>query len=89
MAQPWTERFSQADIAPAGIMTAWFNDLRLSDSDVKKLQERALQALLSPGASGRCVHDRQHNERWHDDRRRTAEDPEDPGDDEPPMRAWS
>lgn len=36
MAQPWTERFYRADIAPAGIMTAWFNDLELSDSDVKK-----------------------------------------------------
>ncbi|MEA2181965.1 MAG: hypothetical protein QOK16_1076 [Solirubrobacteraceae bacterium] len=35
MAQPWTQRFSHADAAPS-IMVAWFNDLRLSDSDVKK-----------------------------------------------------
>jgi len=39
MAQSWTERFSQPDVAPAGIMTAWFNDLRLSDSDVKKARK--------------------------------------------------
>jgi hypothetical protein len=51
MAQPWTERFSQADIAPAGIMTAWFNDLRLSDSDVKK----APGARAAGAAEPRCV----------------------------------
>jgi len=38
MAQPWTQRFSHADAAPS-IMVAWFNDLRLSDSDVKKARK--------------------------------------------------
>jgi len=36
MVQPWTERFAHVDVAPAGTMTAWFNDLRLSDDDVRK-----------------------------------------------------
>jgi uncharacterized membrane protein HdeD (DUF308 family) len=36
MAMPWTERSSHVDISPAGIMTAWFNDLHLSDTDIRK-----------------------------------------------------
>jgi uncharacterized membrane protein HdeD (DUF308 family) len=36
MAMPWTERSSHVDVAPAGIMTAWFNDLHLSDTDIRK-----------------------------------------------------
>ncbi len=55
MAQPWTERFAQVDVAPAGIMTAWFNDLRLSDDDVRKarrwLMVSAILALLGGAAA--------------------------------------
>jgi uncharacterized membrane protein HdeD (DUF308 family) len=47
MAQPWTQRFTHADAAPS-IMVAWFNDLRLSDSDVKK----ARRWLLITGILG-------------------------------------
>jgi len=37
MALPWTERFpSHADVAPAGVMAAWFRDLSLSDDDIRK-----------------------------------------------------
>lgn len=55
MAQPWTERFAHVDAAPAGIMTAWFNDLRLSDDDVRKarrwLMVTAILALLGGAAA--------------------------------------
>ena len=55
MAQPWTERFAQVDVAPAGIMTAWFNDLRLSDDDVRKarrwLMVSAILALIGGAAA--------------------------------------
>jgi uncharacterized membrane protein HdeD (DUF308 family) len=55
MAQPWTERVAQVDVAPAGIMTAWFNDLRLSDDDVRKarrwLMVSAILALLGGAAA--------------------------------------
>lgn len=50
MAQPWTERSTHVDVAPAGIMAAWFADLRLSDDDVRKarkwLMVTAVLALL-------------------------------------------
>jgi uncharacterized membrane protein HdeD (DUF308 family) len=50
MAQPSTERFAHVDVAPAGIMTAWFNDLRLSNDDVRKARRwlvvTAILALL-------------------------------------------
>ena len=50
MAQLWTERFAHVDVTPAGIMTAWFNDLRLSDDDVRKARRwlivSAILALL-------------------------------------------
>jgi len=37
MALPWTERSpSHADVAPAGVMAAWFRDLSLSDDDIRK-----------------------------------------------------
>jgi uncharacterized membrane protein HdeD (DUF308 family) len=36
MAQPWTERFSHVDPAPAPAMTAWFDELRMSGSDLTK-----------------------------------------------------
>lgn len=55
MAQPRTERSSHVDVAPAGIMTAWFNDLRLSDDDVRKarrwLMVTAILALLGGAAA--------------------------------------
>ena len=55
MAQPRTERFSHLDVAPAGIMTAWFDDLRLSDDDVRKarrwLMVTAILALLGGAAA--------------------------------------
>jgi uncharacterized membrane protein HdeD (DUF308 family) len=55
MAQPWTERFAHVDVAPAGIMTAWFNDLRVSDDDVRKarrwLMVTAILALLGGAAA--------------------------------------
>jgi uncharacterized membrane protein HdeD (DUF308 family) len=55
MAQPWTERFAHVDVAPAGIMTAWFNDLRLSDDDVRKARRwlvvTAILALLGGAAA--------------------------------------
>jgi uncharacterized membrane protein HdeD (DUF308 family) len=55
MAQPWTERSAQVDDAPAGIMTAWFNDLRMSDDDVRKarrwLMVSAILALLGGAAA--------------------------------------
>ena len=55
MAQPRTERFAHVDIAPAGIMTAWFNDLRLSDDDVRKarrwLMVGAILALIGGAAA--------------------------------------
>ena len=55
MAQPWTERFAHVDVAPAGIMTAWFNDLRLSDADVRKarrwLMVSAILALIGGAAA--------------------------------------
>ncbi len=55
MAQPWTERFAHVAVAPAGIMTAWFNDLRLSDDDVRKarrwLMVTAILALLGGAAA--------------------------------------
>jgi uncharacterized membrane protein HdeD (DUF308 family) len=55
MAQPWTERFAHVDVAPADIMTAWFNDLRLSDADVRKarrwLMVTAILALLGGAAA--------------------------------------
>jgi uncharacterized membrane protein HdeD (DUF308 family) len=55
MAQPRTERFAHVDVAPAGIMTAWFNDLRLSDDDVRKarrwLMVTAILALLGGTAA--------------------------------------
>ncbi len=55
MAQPWTERFAQVDVAPAGIMTAWFNDLHLSDDDVRKarrwLMVSAILALIGGAAA--------------------------------------
>lgn len=55
MAQPRTERFAHVDVAPAGMMTAWFNDLRLSDDDVRKarrwLTVTAVLALLGGAAA--------------------------------------
>lgn len=55
MAQPRTERFAHVDVAPAGIGTAWFNDLRLSDDDVRKtrrwLMVTAILALLGGAAA--------------------------------------
>ncbi|MDX6720244.1 MAG: hypothetical protein QOJ63_2498 [Solirubrobacteraceae bacterium] len=55
MPQPRTERFAHVDVAPAGIMTAWFNDLRLSDDDVRKarrwLMVTAILALLVGAAA--------------------------------------
>jgi len=55
MAQPRTERLAHVDVAPAGIMTAWFNDLRLSDDDVRKarrwLMVSAILALLGGAAA--------------------------------------
>ena len=55
MAQPWTERFAHVDVVPAGIMTAWFNDLRLSDDDVRKARRwlvvTAILALLGGAAA--------------------------------------
>jgi uncharacterized membrane protein HdeD (DUF308 family) len=55
MAQPRTERFAHVDVAPAGIMTAWFNDLRLSDDDVRNarrwLMVTAILALLGGAAA--------------------------------------
>jgi uncharacterized membrane protein HdeD (DUF308 family) len=36
MAQPWTERLTQSDRAPAGAISAWYQELRLSDSDLRK-----------------------------------------------------
>ena len=55
MAQPWTERSAHVDVAPAGIMTAWFNDLRLSDDDVRKARRwlvvTAILALLGGAAA--------------------------------------
>ncbi len=55
MAQPWTERFAHIDVAPAGIMTAWFNDLRLSDDDIRKARRwlvvTAILALLGGAAA--------------------------------------
>jgi uncharacterized membrane protein HdeD (DUF308 family) len=55
MAQPSTERFAHVDVAPAGIMTAWFNDLRLSNDDVRKARRwlvvTAILALLGGAAA--------------------------------------
>jgi uncharacterized membrane protein HdeD (DUF308 family) len=55
MAQPWTERFAHVDVAPVGVKTAWFNDLRLSDDDVRKarrwLMVTAILALLGGAAA--------------------------------------
>jgi uncharacterized membrane protein HdeD (DUF308 family) len=55
MAQPRIERLAHIDVAPAGIMTAWFNDLRLSDDDVRKarrwLMVTAILALLGGAAA--------------------------------------
>jgi uncharacterized membrane protein HdeD (DUF308 family) len=55
MAQLWTERFAHVDVTPAGIKTAWFNDLRLSDDDVRKarrwLMVTAILALLGGAAA--------------------------------------
>jgi uncharacterized membrane protein HdeD (DUF308 family) len=55
MAQSRTERFAHVDVAPAGIMTAWFNDLRLSDDDVRKarrwLMVTAILALIGGAAA--------------------------------------
>ncbi len=55
MAQPWTERLAHVDVAPASIMTAWFNDLRLSDDDVRKarrwLMVTAILALIGGTAA--------------------------------------
>jgi uncharacterized membrane protein HdeD (DUF308 family) len=55
MPQPRTERFAHVEVAPAGIMTAWFNDLRLSDDDVRKarrwLMVTAILALIGGAAA--------------------------------------
>jgi uncharacterized membrane protein HdeD (DUF308 family) len=55
IAQPKTERFAHVDVAPAGIKTAWFNDLRISDDDVRKahrwLMVTAILALLGGAAA--------------------------------------
>jgi uncharacterized membrane protein HdeD (DUF308 family) len=55
MAPPRTERFAHVDVAPAGITTAWFNELRLSDDDVRKARRwlivTAILALLGGAAA--------------------------------------
>ena len=55
MAQPRIEPLAHVDVAPAGITTAWFNDLRLSDDDVRKarrwLMVTAILALLGGAAA--------------------------------------
>jgi uncharacterized membrane protein HdeD (DUF308 family) len=55
MAQPRIEPLAHVDVAPAGITTAWFNDLRLSDDDVRKarrwLTVTAILALLGGAAA--------------------------------------
>ena len=55
MAQFRTERFAPVDVAPAGVMTAWFDDLRLSGDDVRKarrwLMVTALLALIGGAAA--------------------------------------
>jgi uncharacterized membrane protein HdeD (DUF308 family) len=55
MAQTWTERFAHVDVAPADTATAWFHDLRISDSDVRRTRTwlivTAILALLGGAAA--------------------------------------
>jgi uncharacterized membrane protein HdeD (DUF308 family) len=39
MSQPWTERFVAADVAPAAIITSWFDDLRVTDGELKQARK--------------------------------------------------
>ena len=39
MSQPWTERFVTADVAPAAIITSWFDDLLVTDGELKQARE--------------------------------------------------
>jgi uncharacterized membrane protein HdeD (DUF308 family) len=39
MSQPWTERLVAADVAPAAIITSWFDDLRVTDGELKQARK--------------------------------------------------
>jgi uncharacterized membrane protein HdeD (DUF308 family) len=39
MSQPWTERFAAADVAPAAMITSWFDDLRVTDGELKRARK--------------------------------------------------
>jgi hypothetical protein len=61
MAQPRTERFAHVDVAPAGIMTAWFNDLRLSDDDIRKARR---WLLVTRSSRSSAAQRRSSSHRW-------------------------
>lgn len=39
MSQPWTERFVAVDVAPTAIITSWFDDLRVTDGELKQARK--------------------------------------------------
>jgi uncharacterized membrane protein HdeD (DUF308 family) len=48
MAQPWTERRTRPEMGPAAIFTAWFGDLAITGTDLKK----ARRWLVATGILG-------------------------------------